>query len=323
MNPGRPTAEITIDGKSLTAVEAGLLRLSMGMTHGTHYAAEMWLWPGSKFAGTSVGAPITIALGTDDDNEDVLTGEIAAAGAGPSAVKLEGISATVALSRTRKSQTYLSQTVSDIVNDLASDVDIDEVSAGLTLSAYSVDQRRTVWAHLVELAALAGADLGCAASGGLRFVLPAAGPGGLSYRYGATVLDWRLANLMSPPVPKIVPNGAASEQGSDRWHWLLHDPVGGSADPTRIVAAFHTRDAADALAKTLEERAGRTAMRGTMRISGDAALRPGEVIEVDNLPGPAAGPFRVLGVRHTFDARHGFYTDAFVEGAGGGGGFPI
>ena len=323
MKPGRPSATITIDGKSLTAYEAGVVRLTVDMAHGTHHTAELMLWPKSKFASTAAGASITVALGVDGDDEDLLTGEVAGMGGSPEAVRLDAVSATIALSRSRKSQTYISQSIADIVNDLASEVDVDEVSADLTLSAYSVDLRRTVWAHLVELASLAGADLGCAGSGGLRFVPPASGPGSFTFMFGATVLEWHIANVTSPPVPKVAPSGAASEQGSDKWHWLLHDPVGEAADPTRVVGAFHTRDAADALVKSLKERAARSAVRGSLRLVGEAGLRPGEVIEIKDLPGPAAGPFRLLNVRHTFDARYGFYTDATVEGSGDTGGLPV
>jgi hypothetical protein len=285
--------------------------------------AELVFWPNSKFAGTAVGAAVSVALGVDGDDVDVLTGEISGVGGTPSTVRLEAASATIALSRVRKSQTYVSQTVADIVNDLAGDAEIDEVSADLALSAYSVDQRRTVWAHLVELASLAGADVGCAASGGLRFVPPASGPGAFRFLFGATVLDWRLASLPSPPVPGIAPHGAASEQGSEKWHWILHDPVGEGGDPTRIVGAFHTRDAADGLARALAERAARSGLRGGARLVGEPGLRPGEVFEIENLPGPAAGPFRVLTVRHMLSPRQGFITDVTVEGAGGGGGLPI
>jgi hypothetical protein len=319
VKPGRPSATITIDSKSLTAFEAGLVRLTVDMAHGTHHTAELTLWPKSKFSPSAPGARITLALGVDGDDEDVLTGEIVGSGGAPSGMRLDAVSATIGLSHARKSQTYVSQTVADIVNDLASGVEIDEVSADLTLSAYSVDQRRTVWAHLVDLASLTGADLGCASSGGLRFVPPTSGPGPFSFMFGATVLDWRLSNLTPPPVPKIAPHGAASEQGSDKWHWILHDPVGEGAEPTRVVGAFHTRDAADALTKALADRAARAAVRGTVRLVGEAGLRPGAVIEIDDLPGPVAGPFRLLAVRHLFDARRGFYTDAVVESAGGGG----
>ncbi|HVP42877.1 MAG TPA: hypothetical protein VMS96_05565 [Terriglobales bacterium] len=319
MKPGRPSATITIDGRSLTSFEAGLVRLDVHMAHGTHHIAELTFWPQSKFAETAVGVQFALALGADGEDEDVLTGEIVGSRGTPSGVRLEAVSATVALSRTRKSQTYVSQTVADIVNDLASDVDIDAVSADLTLSAYSVDQRRTVWAHLVDLASLSGSDLGCAASGGLRFVPPSSGPGSTRFMFGATVLDWRLTNLTPPLVPRVAPQGAASEQGAEKWHWILRDPVGEGGDPTRVVGAFHTREAADGLAKALEERAARSAVRGSVRLVGESALRPGEVIEIDDLPGPVAGPFRLLTVRHTFDARYGYYTDVTVESSGGGG----
>jgi hypothetical protein len=69
----------------------------------------------------------------------------------------------------------------------------------------------------------------------------------------------------------------------------------------------------------LKQRAARTAVRGFVRVVGEAGLRPGEVIEIDDLPGPVSGPLRLMTVQHTFDARYGFYTDATVEASGGGG----
>jgi len=321
MKPGRPTATLTLDGQSLTATEAGLLALSVRQSHGAHDAVDLSLWPRSKFASAAPGATLTVALGTDTDNEDVFTGEIIAVRRTPAALRLEALSATIALSRLRQSRTYLDQTIADIVNDLASFVGTDDVTADVKLSAYSIDDRRTVWAHILELATLAGAEAGVSASGTIRFVPAGTSPVTHTLRYGATLLSWDIQTIASPHVPKVFASGAASEQGAERWHWLARDPVGEGTEPARLIGSFHTRDAADALAKTLGDAAKRATTRGSIRLVGEPTLRPGDVVELKDLPGDASGSFRILTLRHIFNPHAGFVTEATVEGAGSPGGF--
>ncbi len=318
MSLGRPSAKITIDGRGLTAAEAGLVRLSVEMTPGSHDAADLVLWPGSKFAGTAPGAVISVALGTAGAEEDVWTGEAVAVHAAPEGVAIEGLAATAALSRARLTRTYVGQTVADIVRDLAGEAGIDQVEAALELSAYSIDGRRTVWAHLTELARLAGADLGCGAAGGLRFVPRRTGPATRTLRHGADLLDWSVGRAAAPAAPTVVAHGAGSEAGAKRWHWILNDPAGpGGAGAA--VAAFRTRAGAEAMTEALAARAARLAVRGVLRIVGDPALRVGDLIGIEDLPGPNPGTLRVLSMQHLLDMRAGFVTSLAVEGAGGAG----
>ena len=321
MKPGRPTAKLTLDGQSLTAVEAGVLGLSLRRAHGTHDTLLLSLWPRSKFADAAPGATLAVALGTDDSNEDVFAGEVSGLRTSPSALRIEAHSATVALSRERKSATYRDQTVADIVQDLASPVGVDEAKSDLKLSAYSVDHRRSVWSHLLDLAVLAGAEISVAADGTLRFVPKGTRADSHTFHHGATLLTWDLHTRASPPVLTVVASGSASAQGAERWHWLAHDPLGENPEPSWLVGAFHTRDAADALARSLKQDADRASIQGTLRVVGTPTLRPGDQIQLEDLPGDASGTFRVRIVHHTFHPRVGFVTDATVEGAGDSGGF--
>ena len=316
MKPGRPSALVTIDGRALSAAEAGLVRLRVVLRNGAHHWTEIVVWPDSKFATAKPGASIAIALGTVDSEEDVLAGAVTSVLRAGDAVVIEGLSATAALSQTRRSQTYVSQSIADIVRDLASAVDVDEIEASVKLEAYSADQRRSVWGHLLDLAALSGAELGSSASGGLRFVPIRSGSATRTFRYGAEVLDWQIAsNGKTEAAPDVVPHGAGSEAGQQKWHWLLHDPVGTSGNPSRVIGGFHSREAADALAKALGARAQRAAFRGWVRLVGESKLRPGEIIEITDLPGANSTPLRVVEVAHVFDA-WAFVTSASVEGAG-------
>lgn len=319
MSLSRPSARVSLGGQEYSAAEAGLVRvrICMGLSGG-HDLAELTLWPSSRLKDAAAGDEMSVSLGEVDSEEAVWTGEVTEVLAGADALVLEGLAATVAISRARKSQTYVSQSVADIVKDLASDMDVDEVQGDLQLDAYSVDDRRSVWSHVLDLAALTGADVGCSAEGGLRFVPYESGSADVSLRYGAHVLSWHAGPAPAPAVPVVAASGAASDAGAEKWHWLTRDPAGGSS-PARVVAAFRTKDAADQLNQVLADRAARAAVRGHLTVVGRHDVRPGMRVEVEDLPSGDLGTLRVLAVEHVLDARSGFTTALTVESAGGGG----
>jgi hypothetical protein len=353
VKPGRPTASITIDGQQLNSAEAALARLRVILSLNCHDSAHLICWPKSKFASAAVGSTISIALGpaglgvsgggalaaagalaggaspgsavpavassASGSPQDVFSGEVTGISQTAAAIEIDAAAATIALSRTRRSQGYLSSSVADIVRDLAGPVSVDEVQGDLQLEAYSVDTRRTAWGHLVDLALLSGCDVSASAGGELRFVPVRSGSADHTYRYGADVLHWNFGTAKPFDALGVAPHGDASSSGSVRWHWLLRDPLGSGAKPSRVVGAFHTRDAADQLQSALEDSAARSGARGTMRMVGDSSVRPGELVEIDGLPGGDPGVLRVLEVRHAFD-RNGFITTLKVEGSGSGSG---
>ncbi len=321
MSLSRPHARITLDGTELGADEAALLRLWVDLgSDGTHDHAEVLLWPRSKFADAAAGAAMSLALGERGDETLVWTGEVSARTQAPHSVALEGLAATVALNRSVRSQSYRDQTVAEIVRDLCGVLAVDKAEGDLKLHAYHVDNRRPVWSHLRALSRLVGADLGSAPDGGLRF-LPAAGAvTPLTLRYGAELLDWQLQTAAAPQPAAVAAAGAASEQGDARWHWLAHDPVGAGGGATRLPAALATRDGAQAVAGALAQRATRAAVGGELLIAGRPSLRPGDAVEIVDLPGGSPGVLRVRAVRHSFDARTGFLTRLRVEGGEGDGG---
>lgn len=293
------------------------LHISLSLDGG-HDPAEVMLWPSSKFAGAEVGSPMAIALGQDGDEEDVWSGEVTAVASGADGVIIDGLAGTLPLSRRRVSQTYLDQSVADIVRDLATGVQIDEVSGDTNLPAYSVDDRRPVWAHLLDLAHLVGADVGSSTAGGLRFVPVRTGSAEVRLRYGSDVLSWSGGGAPRLDVPTILAHGAASEAGADQWHWIRRSPTpSGAGGPVRVVAAFSTRDAADGMGQALAARAARAAVQGRLRIVGRPTIRPGDAVEVSDLPSGDLGTLRVLAVEHALDGRGGFVTALTVEGAEG------
>jgi|HubBroStandDraft_3_1064219.scaffolds.fasta_scaffold16811_2 hypothetical protein len=324
----RPSVLLTVDGRTVSSAQAGLVRLvvSLAVNRG-HDRAEIALWPSSRLAGTAVGTPLAIAMGVPGQEVAVWSGEVVAVAAAADAVMLEGLAPTAALSLRRVAQTYLDQPVAEIVRDLAGapGLALDEVSGDLQLAAYSVDGRRPAWSHLLDLARLTGGEVGASARGGLRFVPVRTGSADLELRHGAEILSWSAGPARRLDPPAIAAYGAASEAGPEQWHWLLRQPVPASTDASGsgasffVPAALRTRMAAQAMSLGLAAAAGRAAFGGALRIAGRPEVRPGNLLRLSGLPPPAGGApvtVRALEVEHSLDARQGFLSRLAVEGAG-------
>ena len=311
----RPNAKVSIAGRSLSAAEGAIvsLRVDLGLLN-AHDGCRLLLWPDSKFASAAPGDTLSVALGDKDSEDDVLAGEVLAVRARPDGVVVEGVSATIALSRLFKSHSYVNPTVADVVNDLIGSTAVDRVDAPLKLGAWHAENRLSVWQQLQALARLSGADLGSAADGSLRFVGPNPQGAPAQLRYGAELLHWDLSQTTAPAAPSLATHGAGSEAGTSRWHWLSHDPVGADADPARVPGALADRDAAQTAGQALADRAARQGRRGQLLIVGDATLRPGDNVELADLPGDEPGTLRVLAVQHRLDRASGFLTRLTVEG---------
>ena len=311
----RPNAKVSIAGRSLSAAEGAIvsLRVDLGLLN-AHDGCRLVLWPNSKFAAAAPGDALSVALGDKDSEDDVLAGEVLAVRARPDGVVVEGVSATIALSRLFKSHSYVNPTVADVVNDLIGGAAVDRVDAPLKLGAWHAENRLSVWQQLQALARLSGADLGSAADGSLRFVGPNPQGAPARLRYGAQLLHWDLSQTTAPTPPSLATHGAGSEAGTARWHWLSHDPVGAGADPARVPGALADRDAAQTAGQVLADRATRQGRRGQLLIVGDATLRPGDTVELADLPGDDPGTLRLLAVQHRLDRASGFLTRLTVEG---------
>ena len=293
MTLGRPSAVVTVDGRRLTSAEGAVVRVRVRLGRGpAHDDAECICWLSSKLASASAGSTLAIALGNAGDETDVWTGEVTGVRRAPDGLALEGLAASVALSRTFLSQTFVDLSIADVVQQLASaaGAEVEEASGDATLSAYAVDDRRSAWAHLNDLAELAGAEVTVTETGALKFVAPpppaGGGLGGLveqgaalvfgggasGLRYGANLLGWRATTRKAPDTASVAAYGAASESGSAKWHWIRRDPDAAGSGPARIVPAFRTRDAAGALADALATRAARAVRRATVVVVGDAKI---------------------------------------------------
>jgi phage protein D len=316
----RPEATLSFDGSRLSAAEAALteLRVELGMG-GAHDRFAAAVLRGSA-AIVALGATAEIGLGYQDAVETVLTGEVTAIVREPWGAVIEGLAATITLSRARVGRSYVGQTVASIADDLVSSgqASTAEVAAPLELSAYHVDEQRSVWSHLRDLARLAGCELTADASGGLNVRPPKSGLADHTVRGGAEVVNWVAGpRRIGDAEIGVVPYGAASDQGSDKWHLLLKEPdgSGGSDAPALVPAALRAREGAQGLADALSGARSRRATRGVLIVLGDPAIRAGDLVELTEMPAGEDAMLRATSVTHVLRGDSGYLTVVSGEAA--------
>ena len=320
MSLKRPDAELTLDGRALSAAEAALesLRVHMSVS-GAHDRFACRLGFLSPFADVEPGADAAVKLGFGDDLETVLTGTVTTVERSSSGLVVEGLAASGALSASRVGRSYVGQTVGDVVSDLVSVAGgtPGEVSASQELAAYHVDERRCVWAHVRQLARLTGSELTSNSEGAVNFRPVKTGSADYSLRYGADLVAWDVGpREPRGPAVSVVPFGAASEEGTDKWHLVLREPDGGSpSDPTLVPGALRDRDAAQALQDALAAAASRGAKAGALVLAGESSIRAGDLVELTDMPSGEDGVLRTLTVAHVLARGGGFRTALTVEGA--------
>lgn len=319
MTLGRPEAALTLDGDRLTAPEAALGGLQVELAVGTgHDRFRAALGTLSPFADVDAGVTAVVELGYGDDLDTVLTGTVTSVERRPWGLVVEGLAATLSLSRTYLGRSYVSQSAADIVSDLVGGAngDVGEVSATLQLSAYHVDERRSVWSHVCSLAQLAGCELSADGEGALNFRPPKSGAADHSFRHGAELVAWDVGPRDTTRTDvSVVPFGAASEQGSDHWHVLLREPDGGPpSDETLVPPALRDRDGAQTFEQAIRDARTRRATGGQVIVGGDATVRAGDVVTLDDVPGGDGSPLRVTAATHRLGGDTGFHTLIRVEG---------
>ena len=293
---------------------------------------ELWIAADSEAPDVAVGDALAVSLGYEDDGAPVpvFTGSVEAirrAVAGATRVTLANAGAS--LSRARVNQSYTQQAAGDIVSDLAGrfGVDTGSVESGVDLPFYVIDDRRSVFAHMVALAQRCGFLLTVDGEGALGFAPPAGGSAVQTFTYGVDLLAFELSER-APSVGAVnaVGEGAAGSEGQDAWSWVVQDAGGasgsaGSGDPERLRVdrALRSAAAAQTLAGAVSGADERARTGGRLLVPGAPAVVVGSTVTVADAPaGSLNGDWLVLGVRHRFDKHDGFRTVLEIAGSGGG-----
>ena len=240
----RPAAVLRFDGRALALDESATVSLSVELTTtGAHDRVHLILGPGSPVLDLAAPTDVTIELGYGGDTVAVFAGTVVRVTHRPWGTDVHAVSATGALDAVRVGRAYVARSIGDIVIDLAGEAGVTtgEIDAGTTLAVFHVDEARTAWRHVRCLASLSGAELSSGPRGEMNLRPQRTGTADHTVRGGADLLGWALGPRAPQPERATVGAfSAASEQGSDAWSLVHHDPGGGGFH--RIDPSLRDRD---------------------------------------------------------------------------------
>lgn len=271
----------------------------------------------------------------DAASELLFTGQVDALRRGLAGMtRVLAVNGGALLSRLRVNQAYAQVTAGSIASDLAQQagVDVDTTEDGATYAYYVIDDGRSAWQHIAELARKNGFLAWISAEGKLLFQPAVTGAPVQTFTYAQDILALNVMEATSPAGQVTVTGeGAAGSSGQDAWSWLVKDVSGvlaqaGSGDPRRIVSDGSLRSsdsaqkAADGIAAALQAEA----RSGWMLVPGAPAVTPGSSVQLEGVPqSDLNGEYLILRVQHKFDSSQGFTTLVyFTQSSQGGGAGP-
>jgi hypothetical protein len=271
---------------------------------------------------------ITIELITDQTSGTVMTAEVQSVRSSLGFTEIIGATGMRKLASARINQVYSSQTMDQIIGDLAQQAGADTgtIDTGSTYPYLVVHESRHALAHIRELASLEGMDVYFDSSNQLSVTKFQKTSADHTFYFGIDILDLELLTT-DAPVAHVMTYGEspASNQGTDSWHWLAKDlsPFRGEAgNGNKLLAlgdrAIRTKDAADnyATAKlgTIKAHAG----AGRLKLMGNPQVALGDSFEIKGVEQPELnGIFKVTSVRHVFSKPRGYLTLLDFSGQGG------
>jgi phage protein D len=266
------------------------------------------------------GDKMKIELGYRDGGglNEVISGTIVGVEPSLTAIRVLGFSTASSLLRTLVNQTYLDKSAGAIVRDLASkaSVPVDTCEDGIQFPAYVVDNRRSVYYHVNDLAQLSGFDVYITPAGKLVFARFANGKTIHSLDYAKHILDLQVRNW--PIFAAEVTSWGESPgggHGTNGWAWLTKSFKGGTAgsgSPTLLLekSALRTKAAASTAATAEETLLRRRRVRGRLRTLGLPEVRLGDALQLSGLPQrDLNGSYQVRAVTHQLTKIAGFTTD--------------
>jgi len=272
-----------------------------------------------------------VAVSGDEGPDTVLTGTVVRIRRGFDLVAVQVADAAAALATLRPAATYTAGTAADVVTALLGDAGAipGDIQLDLPLAAYVADQSRPATEHVARLAALSG-GLATVGGDGAVSAVPLPTEPTVALRYGRDFTDYEVAERAAPAVQLVAvgagPAGAAGAPDALRpsAEPLPADAPDPGPDAVRVPEpVLRTPAAASTAGKAAQALAAARARRLRARCVLLPALRPGDVVEVQELPaGSPPGPWLLTRVEHRFTPGRGGTTtlDGLDAGAAAAGG---
>lgn len=288
--------------------------------------------------GQSEGAPQaslgdngSIALGPSGATESLFSGRVIAVenrGDGLRRYRLANGGHQLAGSRISQSVTDMSaaDAIGYAVGELGLQVEADISGSDGPLVQYVFDDSRSLWDHIAELAALRGINAWFSSDNRLQLAdALEQGDPAATFTYGSDLLEHRLWQRTPHSGAVTVIGGARADDGFTlRKQSAPNLATSGDGPPQRFYrqGALRSQDDLTTHAGAAALGGQRQTQIGELLVAGNAAARPGRVVELAGLRGAGDGLYIVTAAHHRFDRRDGWRTRlsvASTEAAAGSG----
>lgn len=279
----------------------------------------------------SLGDTGSIALGPSGATEPLFSGQvIAVENRGDGLRRYRLANGAQQLAGTRINQSVTDMSVADAIGfalgELGLQVDADISGSDGPLNQYAFDDSRSLWDHVTELAALRGSSAWFDSDNRLQLAdALEQGDPVATFAYGSDLLEHRLWQRVPHSGAVTVIGGARDDDGFRlRKQPAPNQATSGDGAPQRFYrqGALGTQEDLTTRANAAALGGQRRTRSGELLVAGNAAARPGWVIELSGLSGGSDGRYLVTAAHHRFDRVEGWRTRLSVsstEAAAGGG----
>jgi hypothetical protein len=277
------------------------------------------------------GDPAELQFDGGEGVETVLTGKVASLRRGIYATEVSATDGGADLAAFRAGVTYEKQQGKDIIRALASEVSagIGRLDLDLPLAVYVAQQGRTAAEHIAHLASLVGALVTFGGDGKLNVAAIAEEPE-LALLFGREILHIETTERAAPSAMVFrVGNGPAGSHSAANALRPSAKPLPEDAPKPGKTAiwqptlALRTPGAATGASEATSKQNTRDATRLYARCFALPKLRPGNIVEIQELPnGMSKGPWLITSVTHRFAPGSGGIT-TFESCAASGGDFDL
>lgn len=283
----------------------------------------------------AVGDEASVKLGyADSTTVAVFKGKVAGQRTGSDGSRrLVLHNASADLAALRLNVSFESQSAGDVVGHIAAEASVPKgrIESGPDLAFYGVDDRMPAYAHIAELAEMAGLVARVNGEGKLDWLPIDDGSSVQTFTWGQDVMSGSLRSAAAATGKRtVVGEGAAGSSGSDAWCWLVKDPSSvkasvGDGPGERVLArpALRSRDAVSKASAGVAAGRARAAALLQLVVPGAPAVASASVFEVAGAPDAGMNAkWAAVRVRHRMSKTSGFVSiiDAIKAGAGAGAG---
>jgi len=311
----RPNYEVTVGSKKFsreTGPELVSLRVFRNVGLPTD-SAELFLI-GSNSYSFKKGDDTKIKLGYDDKTEPVFRGAVENINQELNTVRITALGSGAKLLRLRLNRIYLSQTVGQIVKNIAQEakIQVKTASDGITVPIYTITDKMNGYEHILRLAERCNFDAYFTEDEQLVFK-----EWGKSknhpIKYGHEII--RLEAFDYSPLYKsteVYGESPSSIKGSDTYHWLTKKEVKGEAGSGEVLSvhdpAIRDQKTAETVAKARMEKLKYT-LGLVVDTVGKPAIKLGDTVTFENAPySGLKGTLEVRSLEHNLSKDRGFMS---------------